>query len=190
MTRLIQGLAALLLLAYPFLVYFGIQFMSPGVLGLCLLGLALLRFALVRGRPGAGVAQSALLALLLCVVLYALLAGEARAFRYYPVAVNAVMLLIFALSLWRGPPMIERFARLAEPALPDHALPYTRKVTVVWCAFFLGNGLVALYTAAAGSMELWVLYNGLLSYLLMAVLFAGEYLVRRVVRRKYDASFD
>jgi uncharacterized membrane protein len=33
-------------------------------------------------------------------------------------------------------------------------------------------------------MEVWTIYNGFIAYLLMGALFGGEFLVRRVVRRK------
>jgi uncharacterized membrane protein len=33
------------------------------------------------------------------------------------------------------------------------------------------------------SLEVWALYNGLLAYLLMGAMFAGEWLVRRKVMR-------
>ncbi|MGS0467370.1 hypothetical protein ACU8V3_09575 [Cobetia marina] len=38
--------------------------------------------------------------------------------RAYPVLVNLAMLSVFATSLWRGMPVIERLARLKEPDLP------------------------------------------------------------------------
>jgi len=101
--------------------------------------------------------------------------------------VNAVLFSVFAYSLYRGTPVIERLARLSEPDLPPHAVRYTRKVTAVWCGFFVLNGSLALYTATQTSMAFWALYNGCLAYLLIATLFAGEWLVRRELRRRWDA---
>jgi uncharacterized membrane protein len=49
----------------------------------------------------------------------------------------------------------------------------------VWCGFFILNGCMAAWTAFAASRETWALYNGLISYLLMGVLFAGEWVFRR-----------
>jgi uncharacterized membrane protein len=123
---------------------------------------------------------------LVAVALYALLAGRAEGLRYYPVVVNALLLSAFAGSLWRGMPVIERMARLTEPDLSPQAVSYTRRVTGVWCLFFLFNGLVALFTAIWGSFELWTLYNGFLSYILMAALFGAEWLVRRRVRGRHE----
>jgi uncharacterized membrane protein len=79
--------------------------------------------------------------------------------------------------------MIERFARLSEPELSPAGVRYTRHVTQVWCAFFVVNGAIAAYTAAFASREAWALYNGLIAYVLMGVLFGGERLVRRRLMR-------
>jgi uncharacterized membrane protein len=89
------------------------------------------------------------------------------------------MLLLFGLSLKFPPSMIERFARLREPNLPLAGVHYTRRVTQVWCAFFVANGTVAVWTALYASRDVWAIYNGLIAYLLMGALFAGEWLLRR-----------
>jgi uncharacterized membrane protein len=57
-----------------------------------------------------------------------------------------------------------------------------RRVTVVWFVFLLGNATVSAATAVHGDMALWTLYNGLVAYLLMGLLFAVEFLVRRRVQ--------
>jgi uncharacterized membrane protein len=85
--------------------------------------------------------------------------------------------------------MIERIARIREPNLPDAAVRYTRIVTEVWCLFFVLNA-VALYTALAADIEVWALYNGVIAYVLMGLLFAGEYLVRRRVQRGHPSAVD
>jgi uncharacterized membrane protein len=47
--------------------------------------------------------------------------------------------------------------------------------------FFIFNGIVAALTISA-SDAVWALYNGLISYIIMGILFAGEYIVRRHTR--------
>jgi len=81
--------------------------------------------------------------------------------------------------------LVERLARLQEPELPTAAIRYTRRVTRVWCLFFIGNGLFSGWTVWHGDLALWSLYNGLISYLLMGALMAGEYLIRRRSRRDW-----
>ncbi len=177
MKRLLAGAIWCLLLAYPLIIYFGLQELSLQQIGLTVAFVAGLR--LLSLRPGGTPILHYLLAVsLAAVALFTLLADRAEGLRYYPVAVNALLFAVFAASLWRGPSLVERMARLTEPELPPNAVAYTRKVTVVWCLFFMVNGLTSLYTALWGSLELWTLYNGLISYLFMAALFAVEWLVR------------
>lgn len=110
-----------------------------------------------------------------------------NALKLYPVFVNAALFTVFAASL-RGTPMVETFARLRHKNLPAHAVVYCRRVTVVWCVFFIVNGLVALDSALFRSDAWWALYNGAVSYVLIAVLFAAEFAVRILVQRKHEAS--
>ncbi len=105
--------------------------------------------------------------------------------RLYPVLVNLALLVWFTSSLYFPPPVVERLARLKEPDLPAHAITYTRKVTKLWCIFFLLNGSVALYTSLFSSLSVWTFYNGFLAYCLMGMLGAGEYLVRRKVKQAH-----
>jgi uncharacterized membrane protein len=100
------------------------------------------------------------------------------------VLVNLVMLGLFSWTLLSPPSLIERLARLKEPDLPPSGVHYTRRVTQVWCGFFVLNGSIAAYTALYSSLATWTLYNGLISYLLMGLLFGGEFLLRLHVRKQ------
>jgi uncharacterized membrane protein len=102
----------------------------------------------------------------------------AFALKLYPVAVNFVLLISFYRSLKVPPTMIERFARLRRPDLGDASLAYTRRLTEIWCLFFFLNGTLALALAAFAGDKVWALYNGLIAYLLMGLLFALGLLFR------------
>jgi uncharacterized membrane protein len=80
---------------------------------------------------------------------------------------------------------VERLARLQDPVLPPQGILYTRKVTAVWCGFFLVNGLVSMGTIYYGDRWIWSLYNGCISYVLMGVLMAVEMMVRKRVRENF-----
>lgn len=170
----------ILAVAYPILALVLIRFLSPvwivGVL------IALLAVRLLTGWKSAPVPM--LLASIAAICAMGLLSAwnSALAMRLYPVFMTGAILIAFASTLVNPPSMIERFARLAEPDLPPSGVAYTRKVTIVWCAFLALNFCVALWTALYASLELWALYNGVISYVLMGLLFAGEFLVRRKVR--------
>lgn len=163
--------------AYPFIVYMALGRVSPAWMALLLFALASIR-ALASRQPQwwAAAAGAGLLALL------AFLLDDALPLKLYPALVNIVLLAVFAFSLRYPPTVAERLARITEPDLPDYAVRYTRRVTWVWCGFFVINGALALATALWASDRAWALYNGAVAYVLMGTLFSIEWLVRMRVK--------
>jgi len=179
-------LAALMLvvsLAYPVVVYLALGHVSPRWIALLLVVLALARAWVTRESFWLGAAALATL-----LAGASLLGDFWGPLKLYPALVNGVMLGVFASSLWRGPSVVERLARLRETDFPPAAVAYTRRVTQVWCGFFVVNGLIAAATALWASAAVWALYNGLLSYVAMGALMGGEWLVRRRVRDRIAAA--
>ena len=88
----------------------------------------------------------------------------------------------------KPPTVIERIARLRQPDLNAAAISYLRKVTVVWLCFFVVNAAISAVTAIWGTMEVWTLYNGLISYLMIGTIFVVELAVRRFVRHRFQAT--
>ncbi|AFK64544.1 hypothetical protein TKWG_24995 [Advenella kashmirensis WT001] len=82
--------------------------------------------------------------------------------------------------------VVERIARSQEPNLPQSAVPYTRTVTKIWIAFFILNGSTTYLLWQSGYFHAWSLYTGFISYVLMGLLFAGEWLYRRHYKRKHS----
>ena len=178
-------MTGVMLLAWPFLVWFGLAHNSLQWLLPLMALLLFLRFRQTRRQAGPLNVVTQVVAatgMTLCIASYLLKTHQLLLF--YPVVVITVMLAVFGGSLWSSMPIVERLARLREPALPERAVRYTRRVTQIWCAFFVGNGGIALFTALHGDMSLWTAWNGMFSYLLIGMLMAGEWLVRqRVIKR-------
>lgn len=174
------GLGLLLVgLTYPFIVYLGMGHLSPRLFALMLGTLWLARALSPRQTPLSRTLSIA--ALSFCLVLA--LADSSILLLGYPVLINLALLALFAGSLCSGMPIIERLARLQEPELPPSAVRYTRKVTWVWAGFFSVNAAIATGLALWAPLTWWTLYTGLIAYLLMGLLFAGEWLVRQRVRK-------
>lgn len=148
----------------------------------------LLLLRLRQPRRQAGPLQAvtkivAVVGIVLCVSSFLLKTHQLLLF--YPVVVNAVMLAVFGGSLRSTMPIVERLARLQEPDLPEKAVRYTRRVTQVWCLFFIFNGSIALFTTLYGNMPLRTAWNGIIAYLLIGFLTAGEWLIRcQMIKRK------
>ena len=178
--RIVTIVLALLGIGYPIIVYFGLGVVSPRIILIAAILFVIARAAMffIARKYGPG-----LIASIVAVILSAAgFASEILALRFYPVIVSTTLALVFTLSLFSGMPVIERFARLQTPALDTFGVIYTRKLTKVWIVFFFANGLVALWTALYATLETWTLYNGLISYVLVAVLLVGEWPVRRIIK--------
>jgi uncharacterized membrane protein len=176
---LVSAMLLALSVAYPIVVWIAFGHVGPRWIAALLVGLALARAWLTR-EPF-WLAAAGLATLLAAAGFWGDFWGPLK---LYPALVNFVFLALFATSLWRGPSVVERLARLREPDFPPAAVAYTRRVTQVWCAFFVVNGSLAVATALWASPATWALYNGVVAYAAMGVLMGVEYLVRRLVRRR------
>lgn len=176
---LLTVLTAALTLLYPLAIWLGHGSVEPRWLAGLLLVTAATRLPALKLNAVAR--WSALGALALAAAAVA--SNAVLPLKLYPVLVNGALLAAFGYSLGKPPSMVERLARLREPDLPPAAIGYTRRVTQVWCGFFALNGAMAMGLALYASEAVWSLYTGLVSYLLMGLLFGGEYLLRMRFKR-------
>ncbi len=164
---------------YPFAVFFGLHYFPPFAIGCALLALLALRILRSRHKP---VIERGVLAFGFCCVFALLWFNQLLAVMAYPLIISVGLACAFAYTLWFPPSMIERFARRYEPNLDEGGVKYTRKVTIAWIVFFVCNAGISTATALSGSLQVWTLYNGFVSYLLIATMFVGEWIIRRFVR--------
>ena len=173
-------LAGAAALAYPVLVYAAAV---PPILIIAISVICLAGRLLVGGHGRRSRHEWLIWGAAVAGVAGVLLVSPLNAPLVYPVFINLALASIFAASLMFPPSIVERIARLSDPDLPARAVRYTRHVTMVWVAFLVCNAAISLATAVWGTLAQWTLWNGLLSYLAMGLLFAVEYAVRRKVRR-------
>ncbi|RHW75788.1 hypothetical protein [Colwellia sp. RSH04] len=185
----------LISILYPLVVFYGLAEFSVRWVSLILLLLFLTRLLLLKKSNTLEKQNKQLLSdkaskiITIWVASFLLMSfifGNDTGLLFYPVIINAALALVFSYSLANPPPVIERLARLTQAELPPHAIAYTRKVTKVWLGFFIINAIIACYTALFTSLATWTLYNGLIAYILMGVLFTTEYLVRLRVQKLND----
>lgn len=191
MWKAIAGVTVVLAaIVYPLAVYFGLTRWGLAQMTWVVVAMAAVLAGLrwlTRGRKG-------LASLLLPPVVVAALAvlgsrlHEPRLLLAMPSLINLALLVSFGQSLWFAPPIVERFARLQEPNLTNAEVAYCRQVTKVWCAFFLCNALVAALLAWTAPLAWWATYTGLISYALVGVVMATEYVVRKRRFGKFGAG--
>lgn len=120
--------------------------------------------------------------------------------KLYSVVISVVLLSVFGSTLFFEPNICFRFAVMADKSIAGSSYEpqvcaYCRKVTVVWCCFFMINGSIAAYTALHDfgsevlNNKIWSVYNGGISYVLMGLLFSVELLVRKMVDKKMIKAF-
>ncbi len=175
MRRFVSSMIGFLTLLYPLAVYLSIQYIEPWKIAAALFVLLVLRLMMSQSDKKWN------RILILAGILYCFVAvwnNNLMTLRLYPAMISLLLFLVFAGSLLFPPSIIERLARIQHPDLPPKGVIYTRKVTIIWCIFFVINGLIATMTAFWSSFAWWSLYNGLIAYLLMGILMGVEYWVR------------
>jgi uncharacterized membrane protein len=180
----------LLACAWPLSLHYAILFAPgwPARVNAAALALALLIWAIAAARAAAWLAAAALLALLGAVVVYA---HQLLLFAP-PVILNAAAAAVFGASLRAGhEPLISRFARHARGGvLPPDLVVHARLVTWLWTLLLGAMALAAAALALSAPLELWSLFTNVVAYVLIAALFIGEYVYRRLrFRHHQHASF-
>lgn len=183
MTRstFIRALFVACIAAYPFIILFGIRYLPPSFFGIALLVILAMRYGVLLPEE-----RPILVPMLLVFVAYALTAtllDSRPMLLYYPAVVNFSLCGVFLNSLRQGEPLLLRIIRARRLPMSEHAPAYLYRLTAVWAGFFVVNGLVSIWTSTRG-IETWTLYNGFLSYCLVALLVGVEYVFRRYYKRR------
>ncbi len=106
-------------------------------------------------------------------------------FKYYPPVVNFGFFIVFFSSIFQEKTVIQKIALAQDPNAGEAVMRYTRNLTYLWSAFMFVNFLISLCTVFM-SKEVWAIYNGFISYILVGTFFVIEYIVRINFMRKYD----
>ncbi len=186
MKRIFTWFIVLLVLCYPFAIYFGLSHFSPRYIAVGLAFIFLLRFILFKSTASSRSKISLILITAAGIVISVagIISNNSLIIKLYPFVINLLMFGIFFNSILHPPTIIEKLAKIKTPNLPPEAIKYTRKVTITWCWFFVINGLIALWTTLFTSIKIWTFYNGFLSYIFIGIIFVTEYICRQRVKKK------
>jgi uncharacterized membrane protein len=103
-----------------------------------------------------------------------------------PVALNLALCWLFGRTLARGRvPLIARFALMEQRTLSDELAAYARRVTWLWTLLFAGAAIASAVLALSGNRDAWSLFTNFVNYVLVAALFLGEFVYRRLRFRNY-----
>jgi uncharacterized membrane protein len=85
-------------------------------------------------------------------------------------------------------PLCTQMADKVHGPLSAAELLYTRQVTAAWAVFFLFNLVLTFLLFGFASLSVWSLFVNFVSLPLIALMFAGEYLVRRRVLKQVNTG--
>ncbi|WP_179402105.1 hypothetical protein [Burkholderia guangdongensis] len=173
-----------LMLAYPFVFLLAWRGIAPRYVGCMLILLLWLQRWIGTGSFASALNRLTRVDWCVALVLSAIsltiaVTDSEMLLRLYPAFVSAGLLAAFGVTLYRGPSMIEKFARTRARDPSTAVVRYTRRVTQIWCAFFVLNGAFSVYTAMCWSRAAWSLYNGAIVYALIGALLVGEWIWRQ-----------
>lgn len=199
-------------LSYPVLAHVATLSAQPGLIAASL-SLLVILVLLPALRDGRWLAWAALVAAAYGLHV-ALASGSAVSLLLLPpVLLNAFMAWVFGRTLREGEmPLIERAARAMrgpDAQLNGEVVAYARGVTQAWTGLFVGLAVVNLVLAVLARpagllvvagfdpavsvpLSAWSLFANVLSYLLIAALFAIEFVVRarRFPHQPYSGLID
>jgi uncharacterized membrane protein len=93
--------------------------------------------------------------------------------------IHALLCFAFGRTLQAGhTPMIGRFAAVVHGKLTPALVSYTRSATWAWSLYFGATSATSLLLFWLAPVSVWSAFANLLSGVLLALMFAGEYAVR------------
>jgi uncharacterized membrane protein len=193
MERLRQLLFGGSFFAYPILVHaFVVQDNPVAALGLLIgasLALGLLH-ELLRS-PSSSRLWTYLYFALAGFGLLSLLTGRVYALYLPQVLINLSLAHFFGHTLRSGAvPLIERFMRMQlGEVLPPGMQGYARRLTRLWTVFYVVMALIGISLAAFAPLEIWSTFANVVNYLLVAVMFVGQFVYGHV-RHRFHSGRD
>ena len=179
------GIAALLI-AYPLLAHYTNESAHDGSLGalVAIAPVVLIALVLAWRSPRRFIMLGVLV--LLCIALWtgwsALENHFGLVYWLQHVGMQLILFMTFGRTLIAGQqPLCTRFAHTVHAVVtPQHEI-YTRQVTIAWTLFFGAMALASTLLFFLAPLATWSVFANFLTLPLVALMFTGEYWVRRWV---------
>ena len=189
MQAVLKIISALFIVASPWVLYWTLSQGDVTVAAITLIVWVIVRTipVLLSAKKAQRVAALQLPAIALVFALLGWIFDQGLLLLVMPSATQAAFGLTFLRSL-TSTPLIEHFARMVKPDLSPAEQVHCRRWTKVWGCYLLVLASIGLVLAASVSLAIWTIYVGLVSYGLVGVLFAIEYVVRKLTFRDYGRN--
>jgi uncharacterized membrane protein len=189
MKTILGAISALFLIASPWVLYWTLTQHGVGVAAALLIGWVIVRTIpiLLAAKREQRIAALQLPAIALGFACIGWLSDNGTWLLVLPSATQGAFGLAFLRSL-SGTPLIEHFARMVKPELRPAELAHCRLWTRIWGFYLLALAALGLALARWATLTVWTVYVGIVSYVLVAVLFAIEYVIRKIRFRDYGRN--
>jgi uncharacterized membrane protein len=106
------------------------------------------------------------------------------------VAIHVLLAFVFGLTLQAGrEPLVTALARRVHGGQLTPAMArYSRKVTIVWTAYFVAMAALSLAIHAFLPFDAWATFANLATPLAMLLLFVGEYALRYRLHPEFERA--
>ncbi|MBP5162568.1 MAG: hypothetical protein ILP16_06280 [Spirochaetales bacterium] len=111
--------------------------------------------------------------------------------RFYPIAITLVFLVTFTVPLIKGKPIITRFAMMMDPAIETHPGRGILErcclgLNIAWIVHLVISLGINVAISFGSTLEVWTIFNAVISYLVMGILIALQFVVIILANRKAD----
>jgi uncharacterized membrane protein len=182
-------LSALFIAASPWVLYWTLSQQRIDVAAVALIGWVIVRTipVVVSAKRDQRRAALQLPAIALGFAVLGWISHDGTWLLVLPSATQGTFGLAFLRSL-SGVPLIEHFARMVKPELSSAELAHCRAWTRIWGCYLLALAAIGLGLARWAPLRVWTAYVGVVNYVLVGVLFAVEYLIRKIRFRDYGRN--
>lgn len=84
--------------------------------------------------------------------------------------------------------LITQMARRVHREFPSALAAYTRRLTVMWTAYFVAMATLSLLLYAFASFDAWALFANVLTPIAVAVVFVGEHWIRYRLHPEFERT--
>lgn len=156
------------------------------------IGPLLALLALHAGRRGMYLLTVAALAALAGLLLQGWRGGGVAPTTLYMLqhaGIHVALATIFALTLRPGhEPLVTALARRVHGGLTPAMVVYSRKVTILWAAYFTAMATLSVALHVLLPFDAWAVFANLVTPVAMVVLFVGEYLFRYWLHPEFERA--
>ena len=189
MKTVLNIISILFVVASPWVLYWTLTHHDVGVAAITLVAWIVLRTIpiLIAAKPEQRRAALQFPAIALAFALLGWVSDNGTWLLILPAATQATFGLAFLRSL-KSTPLIEHFARMVKSELSGPEQDHCRRWSAIWGYYLLVLAAFGLVLAKYASLAVWTIYVGVVTYVLVGVLFAIEYVVRKLQFRDYGRN--